>query len=202
MRLSEKTLELSICSQLALHWRRRVIWFGLTQRQEARAGFDAYTRLPGGRLLVLQFKASNHHVSGRRRFHAQHGQMANLRRICRFPRLVFYVFPDVGSTADIAGNPDLIPRTWYLDVMDIPTPINPPTTRLGVPRRSGVHYVDIVPPDATIHSDPVQVRLLNADQLQHVLSAQRDDVAAALDEHGFLSICQNVTRRAVGGIVI
>ena len=67
MRLSEKTLELTLCSQIATHLSRRMIWFGLTQDQEARAGFDACTRL-NGRILILQFKASNKFVRGARQF--------------------------------------------------------------------------------------------------------------------------------------
>lgn len=59
MRLSEKTLELNICAQATKYVgaQTNLLWFGLTQKQEACAGFDACTRL-GGRLLVFQFKAS------------------------------------------------------------------------------------------------------------------------------------------------
>jgi hypothetical protein len=35
MRLSEKTLELNICAQISSLWHGDVIWFGLTQKQEA-----------------------------------------------------------------------------------------------------------------------------------------------------------------------
>ena len=41
MRLSEKTFELNFCSQFAQLWGHyNIKWFGLTQRQEAKAGFD------------------------------------------------------------------------------------------------------------------------------------------------------------------
>lgn len=36
MRLSEKTLELNICTQLHEMIRSRILWFDLTQKQEAK----------------------------------------------------------------------------------------------------------------------------------------------------------------------
>ena len=74
MRLSEKTIELTFCSQYGRSCGFDMIWFGLTQKQEARAGFDACTRL-GGRLILLQFKASNYVLrNGYRRFIFKHNQ--------------------------------------------------------------------------------------------------------------------------------
>jgi len=58
MRLAEQTIELNFCAQAQELLGQRTFWFGLTQRQEARAGFDVASRI-GGRLLILQFKASN-----------------------------------------------------------------------------------------------------------------------------------------------
>src|SRR5437868_9780797 len=91
MRLSEKTIELNYCAQATEIFSslgRSVIWFGLTQKQEAQAGFDAATRI-GGRLLLLQFKASSHNVmipgplgGLARRFRAKHDQMVRLRQQC------------------------------------------------------------------------------------------------------------------------
>ena len=52
MRLSEKTLELNICSQISNLLANRVFWFGLTQKQEAIAGFDSCFKLKG-RLLCF-----------------------------------------------------------------------------------------------------------------------------------------------------
>ena len=58
---------------------------------------DAWTRL-NGRLLVLQFKASNRILrSGSRRFKLHHGQLDNPRQLVRAQRSVFYVFPLVGD---------------------------------------------------------------------------------------------------------
>ena len=79
MRLSEKTIELNFCGQFSRNAKSAVLWFGLTQKQEARAGFDAFTRI-GGRLLILQFKASDYGLrNGKRRFYLDHSQLMKLR---------------------------------------------------------------------------------------------------------------------------
>jgi hypothetical protein len=46
----------------------------------------------GGRLLVLQFKASNHVLKkdGNRRFHASHHQMARLQSLSAGHRCIFF----------------------------------------------------------------------------------------------------------------
>jgi hypothetical protein len=156
VRLSEKTLELNICAQTygALLGRWSVFWFGLTQKQEARAGFDACTRL-NGRLLILQFKASRHILkSGDRRFHVPHSQVQSLVRLngARH-RSVFFAFPLVGTTPEIAKNPDLLSRTWLVDAKDVVT-LPPPTKAGKTLRRSGHHYVDVRAGRAVFHSDP------------------------------------------------
>jgi len=170
MRLSEKTLELSICSQFAALLNRQVIWFGLTQRQEARAGFDACTRL-GARLVILQFKASNELRDGgaTRRFRAPHRQMEALRRRVRGPREIFYVLPDLGTTHDLGTSWDLLSRTWVLDVALLPSLV-PPVTWKGTPRSD--HYLDLAPPAAgspsrlvTVRSDPVEVKAIPLSEL-------------------------------------
>lgn len=69
MRLSEKTVETSFAAQLSQRWSWKPIWFGLTQKQEAVAGFDLCTRMCG-RLVLFQFKASDYLLerTGDRRF--------------------------------------------------------------------------------------------------------------------------------------
>ena len=60
--LSEKSLELNICSEL-LHRIRswpgceKALWLGLTQAQERLYGADELLKLGGGALFMLQFKA-------------------------------------------------------------------------------------------------------------------------------------------------
>jgi hypothetical protein len=143
----------------------QLFWFGLTQRQEAAAGFDAAT-VVGGRLLILQFKASNHVLStGERRFHVSHRQLEALSDLARpdRPRSVFYVFPDLGDTSDLSGGRhDILSRTWLLDVATLPR-LGAPTKRNGTLRRNGVHYADLAAPWVTFHSDPVVVPVLSAE---------------------------------------
>ncbi len=162
MRLSEKTIELNFCAQSSAYLNRRLIWFGLTQKQEARAGFDACTRF-GGRLMIFQFKASSWNVRGARRFIARHDQMQNLmNRVRYFQRSVFYVFPLVGTTYELRQcNWDILSNAWFLDVATIP-PLAPPTTQWGTPRVNRAHYIDVIPPIAIIRSDPVNIKLINA----------------------------------------
>ena len=94
--------------------------------QEARAGFDACTRL-GGRLFIFQFKASAYVLrSGARQFVAERDQMQQLRNRCNANRAIFYVFPMIGTTLELANNPDLIGNTWLLDVTELPATISPP----------------------------------------------------------------------------
>jgi hypothetical protein len=164
-RLSEKTLELNFCSQATRAYPSNVVWFGLTQRQEALWGFDAAMEM-GGRLLIFQFKASTRVLqSGARQFQAPHEQMENLRRRPGSAmRSVFYVFPMLGELAEFrAVRGDVLGNSWLLDVTDIP-PLGRPRRRDGALRRAGAHYVDVDPPQATIHSDPVDPPVLNARQ--------------------------------------
>src|SRR6266581_3650388 len=161
MRIAEKTVELNYCAQLSRRARNDVIWFSLTQKQEARAGFDTCTKL-GGRLVVFQFKASNQDIRNKsaRRFTAKHAQLTALRIRCRgFFRSVFYAFPLIGNTLELSKTQDFLSHTWLLDVQTLP-PVSPPTRSDGHPRKSGVHYVDVSPGKAVIRSDPVEVPLV------------------------------------------
>jgi hypothetical protein len=163
MRLSEKTLELNLCAQAtaSVSGRFRLLWFGLTQKQEARAGFDACTR-PAGRLLIFQFKASDHLLlGGDRRFLAPHLQMQSLRRIAaNRNRSVFYAFPLVGNTLEFATRPDLLPQSWLLDVASLPS-VGPPTTRSRSVRRNGCHNVYGRPGFASVWSEPIDAKLVS-----------------------------------------
>ena len=162
MRVSEKTLEINICAQIhsALSPHMNLLWFGLTQRQEARMGFDACTRV-GGRLLVFQFKASNHRLqSGARKFQLSHAQLRALHRLAgHATRSVFYAFPLVGSTQELLNHRDLLDVTWLLDVSRLPA-LSAPTKANGMLRRSGRHNAYVVPPIVTIRSDPVELPLI------------------------------------------
>src|SRR6266700_124976 len=153
MRLSEKTIELNFCAQLTAGTPTPVLWFGLTQRQEAAAGFDAATRFHG-RVLLFQFKASDYILrSGYRRFYLSHHQMKALQtRAKGRMRSVFYAFPFLGTTVELASNPLLLTQTGLLDVSTLPS-IGPPTTSVGSPRKNELHYADVRPWAATLHSE-------------------------------------------------
>ena len=165
MRLSEKTLELTICSQISQQFGLRdAIWFGLTQRQEARFGFDACTKL-NGRLLILQFKASNVLVQPkrfkrpRRRFTVPHAQLVSLQRLClKFPRLVHYVLPDLGTTSELYRNRDIVGQSWCLDPSILPNPPSFPNNR------AGNHYFYIDPPACEFRSEPFDIELKKIDE--------------------------------------
>lgn len=163
MKLSEKTLELNICAQVSSHLRGRAkpFWFGLTQKQEAKAGFDACTKL-NGRLLIFQFKASNNVLkNGDRKFLAPHYQMSALSRVAgSMARSVFYAFPLVGNTLEIKRNPDLLAQTELLDVCRLAA-IGQPTKKDGMLRLNGCHNIYVRKGSATIHSDPVETSLLS-----------------------------------------
>jgi hypothetical protein len=202
MRLSEKTLELNFCSQLPWKFGAPLIWFGLTQREEARLGFDACTAI-GGRLVIFQFKASSWIMaSGARRFHLPHLQLLQLQGVARrFPRSVFYVFPLVGTDLELISNPDVVVQSWLLDVGLMPA-ISLPTTSAGLPRRSGIHYADVLPGNAVIHSEPVQAELVSA----AVFAERRFPDARGINWmfetfDSFWNFAQIFRRRAVGCII-
>ncbi|MEP2590558.1 MAG: hypothetical protein ABJH42_16365 [Marinobacter sp.] len=168
MKLSEKTIELNICAQMSqfVGAKQRLFWFGLTQKQEARAGFDACTKL-GGRLLVFQFKASNRVLkSGKRVFLAPHEQLDALRKRARGSyRSVFYAFPLVGNTSELSNDPDLVSQTWLVDVASLGK-VGAPTKADNTPRKNGCHNVYVTAGLAEFHSDPMSAE---ANSLRHLL---------------------------------
>lgn len=169
MRIAEKTAEINFCTGLAECVGVKLFWFGLTQKQEAQAGFDVCTRVHG-RLLLFQMKVSAHVLkSGARRFHAPHDQMQALRnRVKLLRRSVFYVFPAAGTMGEVCGVSCFARCSQFLDVSQLPSTIPRPTQRNGSIRKSNVHYVDVVRGKATIHSEPFDVELLRSNELSDV----------------------------------
>lgn len=160
MRVSEKTVEINFCAQFEYEVGQKAFWFGLTQEQEKKAGYDVVTKTPG-RLLVLQFKASAHVLkSGERRFHAPHHQLVALQERLKGSRDILYVLPAFGISGELpALSFDIVSNSWLLNVADI-GPIGPPTQKTGALRKNAQHYMDLdqVTGIVTIHSDPVEVR--------------------------------------------
>lgn len=160
MRLSEKTIEINFCTQLAKILPYPIVWFGLTQKQEARAGFDVCSKI-GGQLLIFQFKASNNLLkrTQRRRFYLPHDQLTNLQsRVGHHRRFVFYVFPLIGSTMEFSRNFNIVTQSRFLDVARIPS-LPPPTTKSGTLRKTRIHYADVNRSSVILHSDPIELKL-------------------------------------------
>lgn len=206
MRIAEKTIELNFCAQANAATKKRLIWFGLTQRQEAKFGFDACTKI-GGRLLVLQFKASRYVLkNSSRRFHASHDQMVRLQQVAKGPRCVFYVFPMVGTTLELAKQPNLLANSWLMDAARLRKPIPAPTCRKSTAlRKSGVHHVDVstTTGKAIVHSEPFEVDLVRpSDFLSQGLS-DSEGLTWQFDNHfgAFWEYRSAFSRHAVGLIV-
>ena len=183
MRIAEKTVELNFCKGLPALLGESIFWFGLTQAQEARAGFDACTKL-GGQLLLFQVKASRVVLkSAARQFQAPHDQMQALRdRASKPNRRVFYVFPSAGTTAEVCGHDCFSHCSQFLDVLKLPVVVPKPLAagKLTV-RASGVHYIDVQPGTATIHSEPFEVPLVSSEAFAAYLVQDRSDVRGGIN---------------------
>jgi len=215
-KLSEKTLELNFASQLNHACGGRLLWFGLTQMQEAEQGFDIATRIGKG-LFIVQMKASTHVLkSGERQFKAPHEQLENLRKLTVkgggvIPKgCIYYAFPVIGTPAELSKHTSVLANTWLCDVADIPS-LGAPTTARGSLRQDGNHYVKVSPGVApldsskpgvaTFHSDPVDVDVINGEKLVYVIS--RDGASSGLLDamthnqfRDFWDLCQQFHRKA------
>lgn len=215
-RLSEKSLELNFASQLNHACGGKLLWFGLTQKQEAEQGFDIATRIGKG-LFIVQMKASMHVLkSGERQFKAPHDQLENLRKLTvqgggAIPKgCIYYAFPVIGTPVELTTYPDVLANTWLCDVADIP-PLGSPTTSSGSPRKDGNHYVNVSPGaapldsskpgTATFYSDPVNVDVISGEKFVHVIS--RKGASHGLLEsithnqfRSFWRLCQHFHRKA------
>lgn len=158
-RLAEKSIELTVAAQMGAALKQRMVWFGLTQKQEREYGFDAATNL-GGTAFILQFKASSTVIKsgpykGRRKFACQHQQMqALVSRFGSIPGSCFYLLPDVGLFSELQKiSGDLIENSFLIDVSDLQDPI-PPSGR-----KNDYHYVylDAKTSKATMTSEPTQL---------------------------------------------
>ena len=174
MRLSEKTLEISITSQLTCRLGiGDAVWFGLTQDQESRLGFDVAGRV-NGILVVFQFKASSVLVRPRRfqrqrrRFRLPHAQLEHLQTLASaFPDSVFYVFPNLGTTEELAQNRDLVAQSFMLHVASLPIPFPAPTNN------AQVHNAYLDPPECEIRSEPHAATVLTYNEFLETLPLRR-----------------------------
>lgn len=181
MRISEKTLELSVIAQFTQRLGvPNAIWLGLTQAQEKKFGFDAASLIDGS-LYILQFKASNSitgpasRLPGHRKFKLPHAQLSRLQAVSAlFPGTVSYVFPDIGTTDELQLNNDLVAQTWLLPVDQLEYPYPAPT--------GPNHYAYIAPPHCELRSEPKQAKLLPLLDLAREVSVIRKASATALDD--------------------
>ena len=223
-KLSEKTLELNFASQLNHHCGGNLLWFGLTQQQEARAGYDIATRV-GKALFVVQMKASNHLLKTEpkeRRFKVPHEQLECMLKLtpggAPFPSgSVFYAFPVLGKTQDLADYPDVLSNTWLCDVAGLKS-VTVPTTKTGSVRKDGCHYVNVspgAPPisksatsgTAVFHSEPVTVITQRGDAfaselMESKLSSGLLEVMTSNDFRDFWKLCELFHRKAFGVVLV
>jgi len=158
MRISEKTIELNFSSKLNYHLNNKIIWFGLTQKEEAKQGFDISCKLKT-RMYFFQIKATKKVLkSGVRQFTTPHHQLDALFKLSRLsPYSVFYVLPDFGNTSELIKLSTL-DNYWLLDINQISS-ISAPTSKGGKLRKSSLHYINMKAPYAIIHSEPIEVNL-------------------------------------------
>lgn len=159
MRVSEKTIELNFCAEVTAFMRPAVKfrWFGLTQAQEAEKGFDASAQM-NGRVLIFQFKASNHVLkNGHRKFKAQHHQMVSLRELAKTNiNSVFYILPKFGTHDELALIDDLLDEFVAVNLNGFPQSIAAPN------RKSNCHnmylFEDAIKnPRVNVRSQPFTV---------------------------------------------
>jgi hypothetical protein len=187
MRLPEKALELNFCAQFSeLVSPRQTLWFGLTQRQEAQWGFDASANI-GGQLTIFQFKAPKRINEGLWRLGAKHQQLLKLQGLSQNHSSevvsIFYAFPLISDDVELQSRPQLLPKTWLLDVHQLPAIPSPP-------RKDGTHNVEVrleegkepIAHVRTIHAD---FQLRSAQDFVHELRgsyAQRNVVGFPEDD--------------------
>jgi hypothetical protein len=186
-RLSEKSLELNFASQLNHRCGGTLLWFGLTQLQEAQCGFDIATQI-GSALFIVQMKASKElsKKSGARKFKVPDDQLQKLRAIKvgghSLPKgSVFYAFPVIGTVGELNAHPAVLDNTWLCDVADCGA-VGAPTKANGLPRKDGCHYVHVLPGKPPIaagaagtaewHSKPEKIATLAASNFAAGLSGR------------------------------
>lgn len=205
MRLSEKTIEMLLCSQLSRLFDRDLFWFGLTQKQEARAGFDIGME-SDGRLVLFQVKASAEDRNGARRFHLQHHQLTALvNRANHHSRYIYYVFPLVGTTQElIANGGNILGSTWLLDVDTLSgASIQAPRTDRGTERKSRIHYADVLPGSVRIHSKEYKRDLESAKLFRQNIDLSVSKSRFPIDEdfNLFWKTCSLFNRNAFGVVI-
>lgn len=221
IKLSEKTLELNFVSQLNHRCGGKLLWFGLTQMQEAEAGFDIATRI-GKALFIVQMKASATLLKSKaRQFKVPHEQLKRLRKLKVAgqplpPDSVFYAFPVLGTTKELANHTDVLRNTWLCDVANLKA-VTAPTTNAGSPRKDDCHYVNVTPGEAPLapsstgkavfHSKPVTVATRSghafaSDLVESQFSRGLLTVMNDNNFRDFWNLCELFKRKAFGVVLV
>lgn len=198
MALSEKTLEINICAQLAEHIRAkyglRVFWYGLTQAEEAKLGYDTSFKV-GALQTVFQFKAPKSLLTrtsyvrssgvsmkaGGYVYDVPHAQMQTLLgHVTTNPQIVgFYCFPTVFN---VPPSNFMLDKTLLVGLSGL----------IGLPpssRSNGDHRAYIYPAGAGVGtawfcSDPLKLGASNIVDVVNGLIDQwiKDDFQPSLNE--------------------
>ena len=153
MRFSEKTIEINVCAALSAGWGGDVLWFGLTQAEEAAYGFDSWGEV-GGRLVFLQFKAPLPSDEPEIRFRASAEQLRPLLALAsEQPGTVYYVLPLLPAAAVRLPAGALLENVWFLDIALLSGLEDEKATE---------HWIDPEPPLAFIRSKERRVPLASA----------------------------------------
>lgn len=166
MRLSGRTVELNICAQITQNYHKKVFWFDLTRKQDAKAGFDTAISL-GGRVVLFQFKVSDQVLpGGERRFPLERNQLQKLSQIVhQYKRSIFYVFPLIGNTWELyRAKGDLYSHTWLLDISDMPEVPEAPAPIFNL-RSNRKYHADVLPLMLKITPDLPYCRLISLNDL-------------------------------------
>jgi hypothetical protein len=215
-KLSEKTLEINFASQLNNACGGKLLWFGLTQKQEANLGFDIATKIGAG-LYIIQMKASATLLkSNERQFKVPHDQLTQLLSLTTgggglIPKgCIFYAFPTIGTVSELKLHTNILVNTWLCDVADIP-PLGQPLKANGQLRKDGNHYANVSfgvapisttrPGLVTFHSKPTEVSMTSggtfaADYLSVNKGLLECMTANSFQE--FWQLCESFERKAFG----
>ena len=156
-----------------------------------------------GGFSILQFKASNYFVRGARRFFIPHRQpvQRRWRSRRRLRRSIYFVLPLVGTTKELAANPDLLPQTVLLDPLSLRRVFRP-TTPAGTRRASGYHYLDIALPSAILHSKPVEAKVISAaDHIREIVETAPPIRKAFDSVKEFMAFRALLPRKSAGAII-
>ena len=194
VRLSEKTFELNFCNQFERVIGKKILWFGLTQKQESQLGFDAATKI-NVHPYFFQFKASNYYKKNRRKFYTTHKQLNDLQKLSRAGLQVYYILPNIGETKEMINNPDLFNYTWFLDVGRIKKMKKPANKR-------ELHYIYLSPPQAEIHSEICKV---DVQRIENLFTEEKIERSDNTDEIRYIEIMRyikNLGRNSVLALIL